>query len=366
MIKDAQVFQPFTEEPIRCLNEQGEWVAPFSYNLESAQVKQFYLDMLRARLLDERLIALQRMGKASFAAPAAGHEAAHVAVARAVRPKHDWLFPYYRDYGMVMTLGVPLTEILAQIMATKADTAKGRQMPMHPGSKVFNVFTAASAIASHIPPAVGAALSMKLQSTGQVAVVSFGDGATSEGDFHAAINFAGAQGAPVVFVCENNRLAISVDYHKQTGSETIAQKGHAYGMPGYYVDGMDVIACYYVMREVVERARSGIGPALVEMLVYRYGPHSSADDDLRYRPQEEIDLWKKRDPLLRLKRFLVAKELWSDDEEHDATEQIQQELTQAVKFVESAGQVPTEWMFDDVFAEMPNHLKEQRDSLLGE
>jgi 2-oxoisovalerate dehydrogenase E1 component alpha subunit len=366
MIKDTQLFQPFTEEPVRCINEQGEWVAPFGYDLESAQARQLYTDMLRARLLDERLLALQRMGKTSFVAPAAGHEAAHVAVAHAMTPKHDWLFPYYRDYGMVMTLGVPLAEILAQIMATQGDTAKGRQMPMHPGSRDFNVFTAASAIASHIPPAVGAALSMKLQGSGQVAVVSFGDGATSEGDFHAAINFAGAQGAPVVFVCENNRLAISVDYHKQTGSETIASKGHAYGMPGYYVDGMDVVACYYAMREVVERARSGIGPSLVEMLVYRYGAHSSADDDLRYRPQAEIDMWKKRDPLLRLKRFLTARDLWSDAEEAQTKEQIQQELTRAIKAAEAAGPVPTAWMFDDVFAEMPEHLREQRESLLGE
>lgn len=366
MIADAQVFKAFTAEPIRCIDEQGQWIAPFACDLSEDKLRALYTDMLRARLFDERLIAMQRMGKASFAAPAAGHEAAHVAVAHAVRPKHDWLFPYYRDYGMVMTLGVPLIEIFAQIMATKADTAKGRQMPMHPGSKDYNVFTAASAIASHIPPAVGAALSMKLQNTDQVAVVSFGDGATSEGDFHAAINFAGAQGVPAVFVCENNQLAISVDRRRQTGSETIAIKGQAYGMPGYYVDGMDVVASYYVVREAVERARSGVGPALIELLIYRYGPHSSADDDLRYRQKEEIELWKQRDPLLRLRRYLSAQQLWSDEEEARTTAQIQQELTAAVKEAEAAGEVPVAWMFDDVYKEMPEHLKAQRRELLGE
>jgi 2-oxoisovalerate dehydrogenase E1 component alpha subunit len=328
-------------------------------DLDEATLAGIYRDLVAARRLDERMIRLQRMGKLSFVAPAAGHEAAHVAIARSVEARRDWLFPYYRDTGMVLALGVPPVEIFGQMMATRADPHRGRQMPAHPGSRDLNIFTVASPIASHIPPAVGTALSMKLQGRSEVVVTSFGDGATSEGDFHAAINFAGAQGAPIVFVCENNRYAISVEYTRQTGSETIADKAHAYGMPGYHVDGMDVLACLYVMREVVERARDGVGPALVEMLVYRFGPHSTADDDSRYRPAEEVAAWKARDPIPRFRRFLERRGLWDDEREAELIEAIDTELSEAARESEAAGKVPTSWMFDDVFAERTHHLEAQ-------
>ncbi len=359
MIKDTSRFEPFTDQPISLTSESGEWRAPFDLDLDADALGHIYRDLVTARLLDERLSALQRMGKTSFVAPTAGHEGAHVGAAHALKRGADWLFPYYRDTGMVMSFGVPLVEILAQNLATKADPNRGRQMPAHPGSKAHNVFTVASAIASHIPPAVGAAISMKLRATGQVAVASFGDGATSEGDFHAALNFAGVQGAPIVFVCENNRYAISVGYSKQTASETISAKGAAYGMPGYYVDGMDVLACYYVMREAAERAREGRGPALVEMLVYRYGAHSSADDDSRYRPKEEVEMWRRRDPILRLKRLMEKRDLWDDERDAALREDLKAELARAVKEAEAAGDVPAEWMFEDVYDEMPKHLVEQ-------
>lgn len=359
MIRDAQLFETFTAKPIRLISNEGEWTGSFELDLDDVQLRRMYKDMLTARLLDERLGRMQRSGKLSFVAPSAGHEAAQVAMAHAVTVKKDWLFPYYRDTGLMLALGVPAVEFFGQYLATQADPNRGRQMPAHIGSKEYNLFTIASAIASHVPAAVGAALSMKLRGTGEVAITSFGDGATSEGDFHAGINFAGAQGAPVVFVCENNRLAISVDFHKQTGSETVAAKAHAYGMPGYYVDGMDVLACYYVMKEAIKQARSGVGPALVEMLVYRFGPHSSADDDLRYRPQEEIDSWKKRGPLVTMQRFLAKRKLWSEAEEAELQESIKSDLSKAVKAAEAAGKVPVEWMFEDVYSKMPAHLEAQ-------
>ena len=363
MIRDSQRFEPFSDTPISVVSEAGEWLGPFDLDLDDDTLTGIYRDLVAARLLDERMVRLQRMGKMSFVAPVAGHEAAQVAVARSVQPMHDWLFPYYRDTGMVLALGVPLLEIFGQMMGTMADPNRARQMPNHPGSKALNVFSAASAIASHIPPAVGAALSMKLQGRSEVVVTSFGDGATSEGDFHAAINFAGAQGAPIVFVCQNNRYAISADYNKQTGSETIAVKAHAYGMPGYHVDGMDVLACYYVTRDVVARAREGVGPALVEMLVYRYGPHSSSDNDLQYRPKEEIAAWHERDPIPRFRRFLEKRGLWSETRENELREQINDEQSAAARAAEAAGKVPTDWMFDDVFAERPAHLEAQAEDL---
>lgn len=365
MITDSRRFQPFTEQPISLVSEQGEWIAPFELDLDDEELRGFYRDMVRARVLDERLLRLRRLGKSSFAAPSAGHEAAQVGLARAMEPRVDWLFPYYRDTGLVATLGVPVAEVIGQALATRADPNRGRQMPAHPGSKEFNVFTAASPIASHVPPAVGAAISMKLRGTGQVAVATFGDGATSEGDFHAGINFAGAQGAPIVFVCENNGYAISVDYHKQTGSENIAAKAHAYGMPGFVVDGMDVLAAYYVARDAIGRAREGIGPALIEMVVYRYGAHSSDDDDSRYRPKQEVEAWRQRDPLQRMQRLLERRGAWDEAAEEAFRTETDRELTEVIEAVEEAGRIPVEWMFDDVYAELPEHLAAQRDELLA-
>lgn len=363
MIKGSPRFQPFSEKPISLISESGEWTGDFELTLEDSELEGLYRDMVAARLLDERLVRLQRMGKISFVAPSSGHEAPQVAVARAVRAGRDWLYPYYRDTGLVLALGVPPVEIFGQMMATRADPSRGRQMPAHPGSKGLNVFTVASPIASHIPPAVGTALSMKLGGKGDVTVTTFGEGATSEGDFHAAINFAGAQGAPIVFVCQNNRYAISVGYSKQTAAENVATKAHAYGMPGYQVDGMDALACYYVIREAVARAREGVGPTLVEALVYRYGPHSPADDDSRYRPAEEVEAWRKRDPLLRMRRFLEKQGLWDGGQEEALRKEIDEQQRQAVTESEKSGKVPREWMFENVFADLPEHLLEQKESL---
>ncbi len=367
MIKDSWLFKPFTDKPIALISEDGEWIGSFKCDLEPEVLKRFYRDMLAARILDERLVILLRTGKTSFVAPGAGHEAAQVGIAHAVKPKFDWLFPYYRDMGLMLALGIPAVELFAQAIATKADPNKGRQMPFHPGSKEFKVFNVASPIASHIPPAAGAAISMKLRNTGEVAVCTFGDGATSEGDWHAGINFAAVQGAPAVFICENNRYAISVGYEKQTASENIAVKAQAYGMPGYYVDGMDVLASYYVVREAVERARSGHGPALVELVVYRYGPHSSADDDSRYRPKEEVEMWKtQKDPIERFRRFLEKQGLWTAEWEASLREEITAELAKAAEEAEAAGEIPAEWMFDDVYAEPLWPQKEQRALVLEE
>ena len=360
MIRDSSRFQPFSEQPARLVGDQGEWLGAFELDLADDELVQLYRDLVLARLLDERLVRLQRQGKSSFVAPSAGHEAIQVAIARSVRVGRDWLFPYYRDTGVGPTVGVPLVEIFGQMLGTRADPAKARQMPSHPGSKGLNVFTAVSPIAAHIAPAVGAGIAMKIAGEGEVCVTSFGDGATSEGDFHAALNFAGAQGAPVVFVCENNRYAISVELQKQSGSATVAEKAHAYGMPGYRVDGMDVLACLYLMRELVERARAGFGPALVDASVYRYGPHSSADDDSIYRPREEVAAWRKRDPLPRYRALLERRGLWDVPAEEALREELDQALAAAIREAQEAGPPPLAWMFDDVYDEMPWHLAEQR------
>jgi 2-oxoisovalerate dehydrogenase E1 component alpha subunit len=365
MIRESQSFQSFTEEPIRVIGDAGEWLAPFELDIPTEQLVRMYRDMLLGRLADERLSRLQRQGKSTFVAPSGGHEGAQIGIAHAMRPGHDWLYPYYRDVALLLAYGLPPIEFIAQTMGTRADPNRGRQMPYHAGSRAMNVFTIASPIASHVPAAVGTALSLKLKGSSQVTVVSFGDGATSEGDWHAGINFAGAQGAPIIFACQNNRYAISVDFRHQTGSENIAVKAHAYGMPGYYVDGMDVLASYYVTRDAIQRARDGFGPALIEYLVYRFGGHSSADDDSRYRPRQEVEAWRRRDPIARFRTFLERRALWSEDQETAATAEFNALLSSAVRESEESGSVPLEWMFEDVFAEMPDHLRRQRDELTG-
>ncbi|CAN5666657.1 thiamine pyrophosphate-dependent dehydrogenase E1 component subunit alpha [soil metagenome] len=361
MITDSPRFEPFSPDPHAVISESGEWIAPFDLDLDDDTLRGMYRNLVLARLIDERLVRLQRLGKTSFVAPGAGHEGAQVGIAHAIEIGRDWLYPYYRDTGLVAAIGWPLEKLFGQMLATRADPARGRQMPAHPGSRALNVFTVASPIASHVPPAVGTALSQKIAGKGDVTVCTFGDGATSEGDWHAGVNFAGAQGAPIVFACENNRYAISVDLNHQTGSGGIAAKAHAYGMPGYLVDGMDVLACYYVMREVVANAREGLGPALVEMAVYRYGPHSSADDDSRYRPAEEVAAWRLRDPIARLRRFLERRSLWGDEAEEGLRSEIAGELDEAVAAAEAAGPQDVDTLFEDVFAELPAHLERQRE-----
>ncbi len=361
MITDAQRFQPFSEEPIRLIDEGGAWVAPFSCDLDDDILIGLYRHMVLGRMVDERLVRLQRLGKSSFVAPSSGHEAAQVGIAAALRVGRDWVFPYYRDTALALALGWPLEEMLGQMMGTRADPARARQMPAHPGSRALNMFTVASPIASHVPVAVGTAIAQKLAGAGDATVCTFGDGATSEGDWHAGVNFASAQGAPIVFACENNRYAISVDLQHQTGSPNVAAKAHAYGMPGYLVDGMDVLASYLVMRDVMAAARDGLGPALVELTVYRYGPHSTADDDSVYRSGEEVAAWRERDPIPRYRRFLEAREVWSDAREDELRAALKAEIDVAVKASDDAGPVPVEWMFDDVLSRPTPQLERQRE-----
>ncbi len=360
MIKEAPSFQPFSDKPIALVSESGEWTGQFELNLGDDLLRRFYYDMLRGRLLDERLVKLRFQGATSFTAPSSGHEAAQIGIAHAFKPGFDWIFPYYRDTALMIAIGVSIEEYLAQMMASTLDPTRGRQMPAHPGSRRLNAFTVASPIASHVAPATGAAISMKIKGTGQIVINTFGDGATSEGDFHAGINFAGVQGAPAVFVCQNNRYAISADYHHQTASENIAMKAHAYGMPGYLVDGMDVLASFFVMQEAVKRARDGFGPSLVELQVYRFGAHSSDDDDSVYRPREEVEAWRKRDPLDRYRRFLKKRKLWTEAEEKSMREEIDAEISAAIQVNREAGRAKLEWMFDDVTEEMLPHLARQK------
>lgn len=277
--------------------------------LTDNDVLRMYELMLLARRLDERMEILQRQGKTHFHISCRGHEATQVGCAYALQPGKDWLHPYYRDLGVLLTVGVPPREIMLSSLAKKNDPASGgRQMPAHWGYKPLNIVTQSSPVATQIPQAAGIAYAIKLRGEDAVVYVSFGEGGSSKGDFHEGLNFAGIHKLPVIFVCENNRYAISVAQHKQMAIENVADRAAGYGMLGIAVDGQDVLAVYKAMKEAVDRARRGEGPTLLEAKTYRIVPHSSDDDDRLYRPREEVEYFRTvNDPLNRLRNYLFEK-----------------------------------------------------------
>lgn len=358
-------LQPFTDKPIAVLDDSGHWTASFAPGLSDDQAVDVYKDLVMARLLDDRLNKLLRTGKVSFTAPGGGHEAAQIGTAHAMRRGHDWAFPYYRDGALAVALS-SAEEVLAQYQASRADRNKGRQMPCHPGSDESRIFTACSSIASHVPPAVGMAMGAQRLHSDEVVVATFGDGATSEGDWSAAVNLAAVTRAPIVFVCENNGYAISVAADKQMAVPRVADKARAFGIPGYHVDGMDVMAVYHTVNQAIEDARAGHGPALVDLHVYRYGPHSSSDDDSVYRSREEVEYWKGRDPLPRCRGYLESRSLWDAQRDEALYTETRAALAQAAEQSRAAGEPPTDWLFDDVYADMPWHLQDQRELMRAE
>ena len=239
-------------------------------------------------------------------------------------------------------------------------------MPSHFGSRAINLITPSSPVGTQIVYATGVAWAMKIQKHPKVALVYFGDGATSEGDFHVGLNFGGVFKVPCVYFCNNNGWAISVPLKRQTASATIAIKAKAYGIEGARCDGNDVLAVVRTTREAVARARGGAGPTLIEALTYRMGPHSSSDDPTRYRSSEELDAWKKKDPIERYRRFLEKNGMVPAAKAKDMEASCIKEVEAAVVQVEGASAVPAEQLFEDVYAELPYHLKLQREALLGE
>lgn len=341
------MLPPFTDEPLTILDAAEPSPPP---SLTDDDLRRLYSLMVRTRTIDEKALILVRQGKTAFYAASSGQEAAQVGSAYPLRPE-DWIFPAHRELGCLLTHGLSLEEMFGQILAKMADPCKGRQMPVHFGSRPLRVVPTASTVCNHLPEAVGAAYAARLRKEPVVAVAYCGEGATSEGDFHAAMNFAGVFKTPTLFVVQNNQYAISVPRREQTASRTIAAKAAAYGFDGYYVDGNDVLAVYAVMRQVVERARGGGGPALIEAVTYRYAPHSSADDDKLYRREEEIKEWReRRDPLRRYRAFLLKRGLWTEAQDRALLEQVKAEVDAAADRADATPDPPPDTLFDDVYA----------------
>src|SRR5438874_3022624 len=325
---------------------------------------RLYREMVRLRTLDERMMTLQRQGRVGFYGACTGQEAATLASAIALEAS-DWIFPALREGGAMLLRGFPLVPYLCQIFGNSGDETKGRQMPSHMASKSVNQVSWSSCIGTQLPQAVGAAMAARIKGDRTVIAAYLGDGATSEGDFHVAMNFAGVFKAPVVFICQNNHWAISVPTSKQTASESIAIKAQGYGFPGVKVDGNDALAVYGAVKEAVDRARSSGGPSLVECETYRIGAHSSSDDPTRYRDENEVVAWKKRDPIEALKSHLAGQGIWSALDEDELRAQVLEQVNAAIAEAEKKPDPPRESLFEDVYANAPWSLREQREELMA-
>jgi pyruvate dehydrogenase E1 component alpha subunit/2-oxoisovalerate dehydrogenase E1 component alpha subunit len=318
--------------------------------------------MLFQRALDQRMLNLQRQGRIGFYGTAKGQEGAALGTGAAFEER-DWVFPALREGAIALWRGMPLEHYVAQCFGNAMDPTHGRQMPCHYSDGTHRYVSLSSPIATQVSQAAGAARAAQIRGDDVVVGGYLGDGATSEADFHAGMNFAGVWKAPVVFVCQNNQWAISVPVSKQTASETIAVKALAYGMPGVRVDGNDAIACYVAARAAVERARAGKGPTFLECLTYRLGGHSSSDDPTRYRDEAEAKVWEARDPLKRLRAWLVARGEWDDAREESFLADAGKRITDAIAKVEAAPPPALETLFTDVYADVAPHLRDQADRL---
>ncbi len=308
-----------------------------------------YRLMVLSREFDRRMLALQRQGRVGTYAMLEGQEAVQIGSALAL-DQDDFVFPSYREHGVQLARGMPIEVVMAY----------WRGLPNKDWDvKRYRTGIVTVPIASQLPHAVGYSYVTKMRGETAVSAVYFGDGATSENDFHAGLNFAGVWKTPTVFICANNLYAISVPYEKQTASATIAQKAEAYGFPGVRVDGMDVIAMYQATREAVERARSGMGPTLIEALTYRYGPHATADDARRYRSADEEDSWRARDPILRMRRFLEQRGEWDEQAEEKVAMEVADQVETAITDIEARPLPARDDAVRHAFARIPVHVVDQ-------
>ncbi len=342
-------YHPLKGKMFQILKPDGTLQPDKSPPISDRETVDLYQKMLFVRLADQRCLSLQRMGRFGTYAPIWGQEACQVGSA-SVLQKGDWVFPAFREIGATLIMGVPLKNFLLYWMGDEM----GSRAP-----EEINLMPVSIPVGSQTLHAVGAAWGAKLKGDQVVVIVYFGDGATSEGDFHEAMNFAGVFKAPVIFFCQNNQYAISVPRSMQTASKTLAQKAIAYGFDGIQVDGNDLFSVIAATREAVEKARAGGGPTLIEGVTFRFGPHTTADDPTKYRTEKEIEPWKPLDPLVRLRLYLKEKGAWSEEAERKITEQAQMEIDQAVKEAEAIPTPEVDEIFKYVFAEMTPPLKEQ-------
>ena len=339
----------FPTERLSILDSDGLLDADLEPKIAPDDLKRLYRAMVLGRRLDERMLKLQRQGRIGTFAPIKGQEASQIGTVCSLESR-DWMVPSFREMAAMLWRGWPIERILAfyagRLEGGRPDPEQ-RDLPV------------TIPVATQLPHAVGIAYGIQYRGEDSVVMVYFGDGATSEGDFHEAANFAGVWHGPVVFVCQNNQWAISVPLKKQTNSRTIAQKATAYGFPGIQVDGNDVLAVYAASREAVDRARAGNGPTLIECVTYRLGMHTTADDPTKYRSEEEVKAWEQKDPLTRFRVYLEKKKLFDPS----VDEQVDEEIAHGVERFEAMPPADPLEMFDHAYAELPPHVAAERAEL---
>src|SRR5436853_2260544 len=342
------ILEPrFHVEYLSILDSEGNLDTALDPKLPPGDLKALHRAMVLGRRLDERMVRLQRRGRIGTFAPIKGQEASQLGSVFTLR-RTDWMVPSFRETAAMIWRGWPIEKILLFF----AGYVEGGQPAPDQHDLPITV-----PVATQLPHAVGLAYAAQYRGDDAVVMAYFGDGATSEGDFHEALNFAGVWHVPVVFICQNNQWAISVPLKKQTHSKTIAQKALAYGLPGIQVDGNDVLAVYAVAREAIERARAGDGPTLIECVTYRLGVHTTADDPTKYRSDAEVAMWEQKDPLTRFRAYLEKRNLLEESLE----QQVDEEIAAAIRRFEATPPANPLTMFDHVYAELPPDLRAQRD-----
>jgi len=348
------VAHTFTVERLQILDELSECNEELCPPLTSGQMRQLYEWMVLARVADERACKLQREGRLRTYASLRGQEAAQVGSAFALRPS-DWMFPSYREAAVFIVRGLPLRMIYQYWSGDE----RGSQIPANQNDVPVSI-----PVATQLPIAVGAAWAAKANGDPIAVLTYFGDGATSKGDFHEALNIAGSFSLPIVFLCQNNQWAISVPLKRQTGAQSLAQKAIAYGFTGIQADGNDVFGVYKAATEALEKARGGRGPTLIECVTYRMGDHTTADDASRYRSEEEVQRWEKYDPIERLRKYMAMRNLWDEAYEKKVMAEARKRVNEAVREEEAIATPDPRDIFRYTFRDMPPELATQMDALL--
>jgi pyruvate dehydrogenase E1 component alpha subunit len=341
---------------LEILDKDGKADKALLPDLSGDRMVALYTDMVKIRKYDEKALNLQRQGRIGTYGSIRGQEAAQAGLAHAIESE-DWIIPSFREHGLMILRGIPAHYIYA---FWKGDE-RGSIIPDD-----VNCLPTSIPVGSQLLHATGVGLALKLKGQRSAAIGFAGDGATSEGDFHEALNFAGVFRTPTVFFIQNNQWAISVPFKQQTAAASIAQRADSYGIPGIQVDGNDVLAVYAASKEALERARSGEGPTLIEALTYRMESHTTADDASRYRPDEDLEYWRARDPIDRMHKYLLSRRLWNAGREEALQKEAAALVEEEVAKLEAMAAPNPSDIFDHMYKEMPWNLREQRDALMSE
>ena len=344
-------YDPLKGKMLQILDKDGNVDKELEPKIDEKRLLEAYRVMLLTRTADEKSIRMQRQGRLGAYPPSKGQEASQVGPAMALT-NEDWMVWAFRELGALLMRGAPLWRTMLYWMGNEEGSNYGDGVRITPSSVP---------VGSQIPHAVGMSFASKYRKEKGVALCFFGDGGSSEGDFHEGLNFAGVMRTPTIFLCQNNQWAISLPREKQTASKTIAQKAVSYGFPGILVDGNDVLALYSATKEAVERARRGEGPTLIESFTYRLSDHTTSDDATRYRTEQELKYWTERDPIDRFRIYLIRRGIWDDAKDKDLAAELGQFVEGEVKKAEDFPKPTLDDVFGHTYAVMPENLRSQLD-----